>query len=647
MIIKRQPKGDTKDAVTLSKFFSNKDNTVYPIQSDLQRPYCWPSYNIDKLFNDYIIDLYDQNKEADDIGDDDLYATIGDAILTRTECNYGVDGKCKKQEIIDGSQRITTSMAFVTMMLLVYLDNNFIMSEDDRRKIYNQYFKTKNGLSYKVISTYIDNDFIEVIEDCIAHTFDTDDKTIKSLTKVFNVTNKKNSSVYKSFRQTCAYVYSLIASTIGLDNETIKDRLDLFLERTYIQIEECDKEERMAKFIEVNTCREGIAKKDVYKTQLCAKGSQIDLKFQEFEQKVKMVTDSKRINIIKSPITPTEYIMRMSLILMDKTRKTCKNSFSLGDEKNGFEYHINNGLLTNENDILIFLDICIDICNFIYTSMDYKQEGFNEEWYLLAEYNKTGKRANLWLYNILPSYVIYHLNDNDKKTFAFEMLFKSYIAYSIKYSTDRSVQYIQDYMYAFTKAILEKSDIEYSLDDFKKSIQSIYNNVFADFINKDTTRIIKKLNYHETACRLAIYNILSCIEYFAQKACEKKRDNLYNITKKDVIEIDHIFPQSKENEMNEDYINGVGNLTFLEKSLNASKQDNESSTSDRYGDSSFITTKIMINGNRYEGLTNFQMKNIRENIIPLCVDKETINNFESSIINRRDEIARKIKEFLS
>lgn len=644
MIIKRQPKGDTKDAVTLSKFFSNKDNTVYPIQSDLQRKYCWPASNIDKFFNDYIIDLYDQNKEADAAGEDDLFAIIGDAILTRTENQYGIEGKCKKQEIIDSSQRIITSMSFITMMLLVYLDNNFIMSEDERRKIYNQYFKTKNGLSYKVVSTFKDNDFEEVIEDCISRSFETDDKSIKSLIKCFNENNKKNEVVYKSFRQTCAYVYSLIASTIGLDNKTIKDRLDLFLERTYIQIEECEKEERVAKFIEVNTCRVGIANKDVYKTLLCAKGDRIDLKFQEFEQKVKMVTDSKRINIIKSPITPTEYIMRMAIILMDKTRETCKNSFSLSDEKNGFAYHINNGLLTNEDDILIFLDICIDICNFLYTSMDYKQEGFNEDWYLFAEFRT---KKNIWLYNILPSYVISLLNDEDKKSFAFEMLLKSYTTYTIKYSTDRSVQYIQDYMYTFTKEVLEKGDEEYTLDDFKKSILSIYNNTFSDFISKDITRIVKKLNYHEASSKPGIHNILSCIEYFAQKQCGKKRDNLYNITKKDVIEIDHIFPQSKENETNEDFINGIGNLTFLEKSLNASKQDDESTTSDRYGDSSFITTKIMINSNRYEGLTNPQMKDIRENIIPFCVDKNTINNFESSIICRRDEIARKTKEFLS
>ena len=111
--------------------------------------------------------------------------------------------------------------------------------------------------------------------------------------------------------------------------------------------------------------------------------------------------------------------------------------------------------------------------------------------------------------------------------------------------------------------------------------------------------------------------------------------------------MEHIFPQSKINNTNKDYIHGVGDLTFLEKALNASKQDNETSTSDRFGDSSFITTKLMIKGNRYEGITNPKIDHIQENIIPLCVDKETINNFESSIIIRRDAIARKIKEILS
>ena len=127
MIVKREPKGDTKDAVKLSKFFSNKDNTIYPIQSDLQRRYCWPSTHIDKFFKDYIVDLYAKNEEADENGEDGLFAKIGDAILTRLEGNYGFDQKCKKQEVIDMSQRITTAMAFVVVMLFLHLKKNLFL----------------------------------------------------------------------------------------------------------------------------------------------------------------------------------------------------------------------------------------------------------------------------------------------------------------------------------------------------------------------------------------------------------------------------------------------------------------------------------------------------------------------------------------
>ena len=143
MIVKREPRGDTKEAVKLSKFFSNKDNTVYPIQSDLQRRYCWPSTHIDKFFKDYIIDLFEKNKEADENGEDCLYAKIGDAILTRVEDNYGFDKKCKKQEIIDMSQRITTIMSFIVVMLYLYMKNNGIEDASERAELFGKYLKTK------------------------------------------------------------------------------------------------------------------------------------------------------------------------------------------------------------------------------------------------------------------------------------------------------------------------------------------------------------------------------------------------------------------------------------------------------------------------------------------------------------------------
>ena len=602
MIVKREPRGDTKEAVKLSRFFSNKDNTVYPIQSDLQRRYCWPSANIDKFFNDYIIDLFEKNKEADENGEDCFYARIGDAILTRVEDNYGLDEKCKKQEIIDMSQRITTIMSFIVMMLYVHLKNNGITDVSERAKIYGKYLKTKNGLSWKVVSTFKDSDFDDVLNTCVNGTFNLKEKNIKSLIKCFNENNsKKNEVRYKPFISICAYVYYLIDSTIGVDNNTIIERLEMFLDKTYIQVEECDKEERVPKFREVNSWRVGVASKDIFKTLLCDKKDLVDAKFQEFEEKIKAITEPKRINILKTPITVTEYIMRIAIIVMDKTRETCKCSFSLDDEKNGIEYHLKNGLLNTEEKVLHFLDICIDVCNFLEKSMEYNQNGFNEEWYLLTE-NHT--KPFIWLYNILPSYAISKLTDEEKKDFAFEMLLKSFMVYSIKYSTNRSVQYIQAYMYMFAKEILDKGSDYYCFEDFKASIEHIYNDQFGEFINKELTKTVKRLDYSQASCKSGIYAILSCIEYLAQKQCGRKRDNLYRLIKNGEIEIDHILPKNNENDSNESFIDSIGNLTFLEKTLNGSKQNNETMTSERYTDSSFISTKLMIKGNRYENLTN-------------------------------------------
>lgn len=642
MIIQYVPKGSTKESVTLSTFFSNKDNIYYLISSNLQRRYCWPSAYIDKLYQDYVINLYDKNVDADKTGDDTYYGTAGDAILTRIEEG---EQKCKKQEIIDASQRITTTKAIVAVMLYVNMEKNNI-KEDERRKIYDTYFKTKNGMSEKIVSTFKDDDFKVVIEDLVKSNFKTDDKSIKCLTKCFNCNVKKNEIVYKSFREICAYVYSLIDSTIGTDADDIIERLHSFLEKTYIQVEVCEKKDRIKKFREVNSYRVGIEDKDIYKGILCEKGDKVDSKFQDFEDKIKLITNkgNKRINILKTQITPTEYIMKIALIVMDKTRESCKSNFSLNDEKNGIEYHCNEGLLDTEDKVLKYLDTCISICVFLLNSMDYKQEGFNEEWYLLTE-NHT--QSHIWLYNILPSYIISTINDDDKKTFAFEILFKSYITYSLKYSVNRSVQYIQNYMYSLSKEILNYSDNKYCFDDFKSSLETIYNKTFGDFISNNLTKAIKHLDYSQASSKSGIYAILSYIEFLSQKSCGKKRDNLHKLTKKNEIEIDHIFPQSQKNDSNELEIDSIGNLTFLEKVLNGSKQDNETSTFDRYCDTSFISTKLMIDGNRYEGLTNQQIKYLQNKIVPFLTDKETINNFENRIKERTTAIANMMRRELS
>lgn len=639
MVTKKEPKNDNREPFKLAKIFSNDDNTIYPIEADLQRKYCWPSNIVDKLFKEYIIDLFDENEKADLNGEDCFYGTIGDGILTRKN----EDGK---QEVIDMSQRITTIMAIVSIMIFLHLRNNGITDIEERRKWFYKYLRTKNKSSWKITSSFIDNDFDEVFNSLIDGSFKTDAKTIKSFIKCFTSKAKRHESVYKSFKSLCYYIYRLIEETIGLDDASMLERLNMFLNKTTIQVEICEKEERVKKFIEVNTNREGIAPKDVYKTLISANGTQKTEKFQEFEQKVKEITSTKankRINILKSPISPTEYIMKIALIYLDETRETCRSTYSLSDERYGIEQQIKSGILDTEEKILKYLDVCIDICEFLKKSLEFKSEGFNEEWYLLTE-NHTTKV--IWLYNILPCYVISKMTDNAKKDYAFEMLLKSFTVYSIKYSTNRSVQYIQSYMFSFAKEILEHGNDDCIFDDFKLHLDMLYNYTFGNFIKTELTKTVKKLDYSQSVSKSAIYGILSCFEYKAQKAYGKKRDNIYRLTMNDEIELDHIFPKSNENHENEAEIDSIGNLTFLEKSLNASKNDNNCLTSERYSDSSFISTKLMIQGNRYEGMSNDEIKNISENILPYTADKDTINNFEDEIVKRKNQIAIKIQEYL-
>lgn len=645
MITQREPRCCNKEPLRFGKIFSNSNNVVYLIQSDLQRRYCWPSTHVDKFYKDYIVDLYDKNKAANKNGEDSSYAYVGDAILTRKEEGYGHDGKCSKQEIIDMSQRITTVMAFTVCILYLFLNQNEQFDIKARRDLFDKYLKTKNGESYKVVSTFKDCNVDETINQLIENTFKYDKKDLKCFKES---TTKKNETKYKPFSALCGYVLDLIDETLGKDNKDIRERLDMLLGYTFVLVEECDKSERVERFREVNTYRVGIADKDIYKGLLCAKGDSIDNKFQDFEAIVNEISNApcKRINLLKTHITVTEYIMRLGIIMCDKTKNSCNFNYSLGDKDNGIEWHLNNenGLLNTEEKVLDYLDKCIDICNFLKESMNFNPTDFNCDWYLLAEGRN---KPYIWLYNILPSYIISKITDKPKKDYAFECLLKSYLTYSIKYSSNHSVQYIQTYMYTLSKSMLEHMGDDYSLDDFKNSLDITFKNTFGDFIKNDATRNIKKLCYKEASSTGAIYAILSLFEYEAQKLTGVKRDNLYKLIQKDKIEFDHIMPKSLRNDGNEDVIDSIGNLTFLEKPLNSSKNDTQEVASVRYSDSSFITTKLIIDGNRYESLSNDNISDVTTNILPYHTDDKTINNFSvENITDRRNRIAEKVREYL-
>ena len=139
------------------------------------------------------------------------------------------------------------------------------------------------------------------------------------------------------------------------------------------------------------------------------------------------------------------------------------------------------------------------------------------------------------------------------------------------------------------------------------------------------------------------------MEFLAQRKVDVRKDNIYKFitNKNSTIDIEHIMPQNLKNEDNDVFIHGIGNLTLLESSLNSSKMDNPEDTSKRYNDSSFITTKLIIENARYEGLTNNELYDLRNNIIPYVCPESIVNEFKvEAIKQRKSGILKFLRDFL-
>lgn len=649
MYVRKMPKGSNKNPMGLNEIFSNRNNKVYPIKSELQRRYCWTEKEVDNLIEQYYIEMFDRNISADEKGEDSFYGTIGDGIICNEMPNWKDTG-CPYSELVDMSQRITTTYAICIVSLLLYMDKEGITDINERRKILDMYLKTKNKKSFKVETTFKDCEINKVYEAAVNGTFSFNTKEVKEANRLFK-SGKNTEVVYKPFSMLVRKVYSTITDIIGTD-VNFKEYLDAFLKNTYIQIEECDHKERLEKFREVNSFRVGVADADIYKSMLCYMGEKVDDKYQLFEEWVKKISSNdnskgykKRINILKAPYTVSEFIMKLALILLTKDEEICRFDFKLSDANKGIEWQRYNekGILHTEEEILSFLDCCIDICEFLYNSMEMPRN-FNESWYMFTEGRNT---SNIWLYNILPCYVISKMNDIDTKNYAFDMLLRSYLMYSIRYLDNKSVQYIQNYLFTFAFKLIHFESKGF--DTIKDQLDSHYNHTFGNFISNGMSNNLSHISFEGRTSQGAIRGILSVMEFLAQRRANVKKENIYKFltSKNSDIDIEHIMPRNKKTDDNDVFVDGIGNLVLLESSLNSSKNDNADATSKRYTDSSFITTKLIMENSRYEGLTNIQLADLRANNIPYCCAEENLNEFDETMIKqRKNNISKMIRDFL-
>ena len=653
MITREVPDSNERKTLKLADFFYNKDNMVYPIKSDLQRKYCWTDNEINDLIEEYYFNLTNNNREADKNGEDSYFGFIGNAIVCEKQDNWDNTG-CPYKELIDSSQRVTTALAIIVVSLYLQMKNKWVVSPEERRKYVDGYLKTKNNKTFKVLRTFKDCDIDEVYNDLINDTLSFNKTDVRKACSKFKPSTKEGEVTYKSFRELVCKVYNVITESVQEEDVDFEEYLEIFLNNTYICAETCKKEERLSKFIDVNTHRIGISNKDIYKSLLCSKGSSVDEKYQEFESLIFDIEghgnkQNSLVKITKASYSVTEHMMKIALIYMTKDSDICKHSYSLNDDYKGIEWQLNNenGVLQTEVDVLRFLDYAIDVCNFVKSSMNYDSETFDNDWYMLTD-GRNSKR--LWLYNILPSYIISKMEVGEKRQYAFDVLVKSFLAYSIKYAKNKSVQYIQDYMYKYSNILILNYE---SIDDFKDAVKEQYLQTFEGVI-KDCNFSIRTLSYMDSISSLAIRGILSTIEYYAQRGIGCKNKNVYDFTTgTGDIDIEHIKPKSflAESEENEKYvteINGIGNLTLLESGLNSSKGDSSEKTSEMYKISTFLTTCTIDESNRHAKLTNEKMTQLRKTYIPYTCDTETLNDFGVENIELRlTRMIRIIKDFLT
>lgn len=646
MYVKTLPKSSNKNPMSLAEIFSNANNRVYPIKSDLQRRFCWTDNEVDNLIEQYVIYMLSKNMLADERGDDSVYGTIGDGIVCKEAANWNGTG-CTYNELVDMSQRITTAYAICLVLLYLHMKNEGISNVDERRKLIDSYVKTKNKKSFKVETTFKDCEMKNVYDSIVNNTITFSQKELHEANVIFK--HSKN-TVYKPFSHLVNKVYSTITTIVGTDAD-FKLYLDEFLNKTYIQVEECDNDVRVEKFREVNSYRVGVTDVDIYKTLLCDVGPSIDDKYQMFETAVKRISSNanggkKRINLLKAKYTVTEYIMKCALITLTKDDDICKFDYKLSDVYKGIEWQLNNkdGILKTEDDVLTFLDKCIDMCDFLYTSMDYTSDPY-ESWYMFSEYRNSDR---IWLYCILPCYVNHNMTDKDCKEYGYNMLLKSYLTYSLRYFNNRSVQYIQQYMFVFALKLLVCESK--GIDTLKDELNYYYNKTFGAYLREELSDTISHLSYEGSSSQSAIRGIFATIEYLTQRKVGVIKDNVYRFVtgKNNNVDIEHIMPKSLKNDDNVMYINGIGNLTLLESSLNSAKIDVAGRTSERYNDSSFITTKLINEDSRYEGLTNKELTMLRDKMIPFCCSDVTLNSFSvDEIKQRKTGFLKFIRNFLS
>lgn len=646
MKVRITPAAITKNPKRLGDIF-NHDNNVYVIKADLQRKYCWKPAIIERLITEYYVDLYEGNQWAVEACEDYFYATIGDCCFSKRRKDWEGTG-CNYQEIIDGSQRLTTIFSICMVSIYLYMERSGIFDIDERRRIMDSYVKTGKRQCFKLTTTFKDCEISEVYEKLVTREMDF---------KIIPTKNEERIN-YMPFSKLVSYIYKILSGMEkngslceGVD---FKGYLDSFLESTYLYVEECDIEDRLVKFKEMNSYHVGVADHDIYKSLLCDKGKEVIVKYQEFEKWIKKITSTTEIsskNRLHTNVSTTgiEYIMKLGLICYTLDEDICNVSYSLKEPIKGMEWQLNNehGYLRSEENVHSFLDKCIDICKFLYGSTEYTDK-FNESFYMFTEgYG----HPYIWWHAILPCYLIKNIEDQKCKDFVFALLLKTYFLTTVLKATASTNK--GKCLFNLCQILLNYAKNGWQYIPMSEELSRYYSQNFMSFIVSDKlSTTMDHICYAINGNKCAIHGTLSYFEFISQWFADRPSSNIWELltaenAKSSKITIEHILPQANKNDTNSMHIDCLGNLVLLENNLNSSKQDDLESTSKCYKDSSFITTKLLISDSVFPGVCSDTLSKLKSDYLPMVYSENELNHFnEQMIVSRLKAIKALIRKTL-
>lgn len=639
----RKPTAQNYAPVFVEDIITGRNNEdIYCIEKTTNRPYRWDGSltkrdGLDEIICMFKLNLLDINRKGK------YYLSFGRTgvgdVDDSTKENFPENDRLIKS-IIEGGHRIKIPFcSYIALTVLKYIKEERTNEKIDISDLYNEFGETKLNYHGKEEFDYVynmlkNNTVNEIIKLFAKHRKET--KTLFSSTKY-------RKSVFNVIIFCFDYFKEILENDEVIGSTEIAELLNLLLKNVYYREEIVPKNNKWEYFDNCNTKGLIVDLTDKIPREIAShfEGKDKEKILEAFENfyyySVKVQKEGKFI-ATKNKNDCCEFILDIAYkkFLSQKIELTgvanpqeiildnAKYGIKMGFEKYGFCNTIEKALE--------YFNLCYDICDFLYHSMDNNANLYDTYFMFKKE---DGTKNVIWWYDILPLYIIdRYFKESKIKDYLYEYMCKMkafQFSHKIVVHSTNVQNYISS-MFKFSKLLMN------NIDNEERIVSELINNFTDNWIKKVPKQKLKtrlldhKLEYvADDIKRILIWNEFIFIKKYGlghETLYKFMTDNSFS------VHMDHIIPNKQYNALvnsQEDVdISPIGEMVLLEGTLNSSKGDDMSKNSMTYINSGFYLTSFL--------LSNTKKSLNREKLDLIDFERyseEEINNFDLKKVDKR------------